>query len=365
MSTFVELHLIQNFAPSCLNRDDTGAPKDAMFGGFRRSRISSQCIKRSIRTTFSNAGLLEPSELGIRTRNLIAILEEKLAGQGVTEATAAIENALATVELRIKSRKDATGQTEYLLFLSNNAVDELSAVIAAHVDALKARKGSREIKNAIDACIGSSSAVDVALFGRMLADRKELNVDAAAQVAHAISTHRVDRESDFFTAVDDWTKEDEADAGMLGTVEFNSSCQYRYAVVDVDKLIENLGGDSVLAHRGLQAFLRASVLAIPTGRQNTFAAHNLPSFVGVAVHNSQPISLANAFEQPVKAGESSSGLAAASVARLQGHAKQLSTSFGLKLGLQVLDLTGAWDGQSHPDLDSLLAHVDAILCSER
>lgn len=363
MSTFVELHLIQNFAPSCLNRDDTGAPKDAMFGGFRRSRISSQCIKRSIRQAFADAGLLDPAELGVRTRNLIAILKDKLADQGVTEATAAIENALATVELKIKARQENTGQTEYLLFLGNRSIHELASVIAAHVDELRAGKGNREIKNAIDACIGLSSAVDVALFGRMLADRKDLNVDAAAQVAHAISTHRVDRESDFFTAVDDWPGEDKADAGMLGTVEFNSSCHYRYAVVHLDKLLENLGGDRVLAQRGLQAFLRASVLAIPTGRQNTFAAHNLPSFVGIAIHNGQPISLANAFEQPINHGEHSNGMTAASVVRLQEHLQRLSKGYGLNLGLQALDLTGSWSGDTHADLDTLLASVDALLGS--
>lgn len=368
MTTFVELHLIQNFAPSCLNRDDTGAPKDAMFGGFRRSRISSQCIKRAIRETFSDAGLLKPEELGIRTRNLVAILEQSLTEHGITDASAAIENALATVELKVKSRTDKTGHTEYLLFLSNNAINELAGVIAGHLDALKAGKGDREVKKAIDACIASASAVDVALFGRMLADRKELNVDAAAQVAHAISTHRVDRESDFFTAVDDWTKDkndEEADAGMLGTVEFNSSCQYRYAVVNLDKMLDNLGGDSLLAQRGLQAFLRASVLAIPTGRQNTFAAHNLPSFVGIALHNSQPISLANAFEKPVWAGEHKSGLAAASVARLQSHASQLSQAYGLDLGLQVLDLTGTWQGGQAKDLETLLSQVGAALQSGR
>ena len=148
---------------------------------------------------------------------------------------------------------------------------------------------------------------------------------------------------------------------MLGTVEFNSSCQYRYAVVNVDKLIENLGGDQVLALRGLQAFLRAAVVAIPTGRQNTFAAHNLPSFVGVAIHNAQPISLANAFEQPVWAGENKRGLAAASVARLHSHAGQLSQAFGLDLGLRVMDLTGAWEGEHVSDLDTLLDQVSATL----
>ena len=361
MTQFIELHLIQNFAPSCLNRDDTGAPKDAVFGGVRRSRISSQCLKRSTRQVFSSAGLLNQEELGIRTRNIIAILTDTLTDKGFQEPKAAIEHALATVELKVKAREENTGQTEYLLFLSNNGVIKLADVIANNFDVLRAGKGDREIKKAIDDCINSTTAVDVALFGRMLADRKELNVDAAAQVAHAISTHRVDRESDFFTAVDDWTQDDEADAGMLGTVEFNSSCQYRYAVVNLDQLTHNLAGDQVLAKRGLLAFLRASVLAIPTGRQNTFAAHNLPSFVGIAVHNSQPISLANAFEKPVWTGESKGGLTAASVARLQTQAGELSKAFGLELGLRVLDLTDTWKGDTASSLDDLLQQVAGVL----
>lgn len=362
MTRFIELHLIQNFAPSCLNRDDTGAPKDAMFGGYRRSRISSQCLKRAIRVTFSSADLLKPEELGMRTRNILSCLEEKLAAKGISEATTAIENALKILDLRLKEPKAKNKeespkhlQTEYLLFLSNNAIAELADVIAERLDDLRANKASRETKKAIEDCVSSASAVDVALFGRMLADRKELNVDAAAQVAHAISTHRVDRESDFFTAVDDWTKADEADAGMLGTVEFNSSCQYRYAVVNYDQLLHNLAGDEVLALRGLSAFLKAAVQAIPTGRQNTFAAHNLPSFIGVAVHEGQPVSLANAFEIPIKAGQQ--GLAAASVIELQRHAQRICDAFGLELGLDVLDLTGAWKGEGKTSLDDLLTSV--------
>lgn len=370
MTRFIELHLIQNFAPACLNRDDTGAPKDAMFGGYRRSRISSQCLKRAIRDTFSTAGLLKPEELGIRTRNLVSLLEENLSTKGIADSRAAVEQALAILELKLKAakKKEKEGdekkpQTEYLLFLSNNAISELADVIATHLEALSGGKSSRELKKAIEDCISSATAVDVALFGRMLADRKELNVDAAAQVAHAISTHRVDRESDFFTAVDDWTRDDEADAGMLGTVEFNSSCQYRYAVVNLDQLRRNLGGDSVLAKRGLLAFLQASVHAIPTGKQNTFAAHNLPSFVGITVRTGQPVSLANAFEVPVKAGDHQRGLAAASVAKLQEHCQKLSKAYGLDLDLAVMDLTDAWQGTRQDDLASLLSSVEDLLGS--
>ncbi|MFN9547119.1 MAG: type I-E CRISPR-associated protein Cas7/Cse4/CasC [Cyanobacteriota bacterium] len=370
MTRFIEIHLIQNFAPSCLNRDDTGAPKDAMFGGYRRSRISSQCLKRAIRQTFSSAGLLTTEELGIRTRNIVSLLEEKLSEKGITESRTAIEQALSILELKLKEPKkkgkdeaSKQPQTEYLLFLSNNAIAELADVIETHLNALTEGKSGRELKKAIEDCVSSASAVDVALFGRMLADRKELNVDAAAQVAHAISTHRVDRESDFFTAVDDWTRDDQADAGMLGTVEFNSSCQYRYAVVNLDQLQLNLGGDAVLAQRGLLAFLQASIHAIPTGKQNTFAAHNLPSFVGITVRSGQPVSLANAFEVPVKAGDHKRGLAAASVVKLQEHCQQLSKAYGLELNLSVMDLTDAWDGTRKEDLVGLLASIEDLVGS--
>jgi CRISPR system Cascade subunit CasC len=361
MSKFIEFHIIQNFAPSCLNRDDTGAPKDAMFGGYRRSRISSQCLKRASRLAFSSSGLLTDEELGLRTRNIVAILAEKLKKQGFEDPETAIEKALAITDLKVKARKEATSQTEYLLFLSKNAIEELSAVIATNFELLSSGKDNKDIKKAIDECLASKSAVDVALFGRMIADRKELRVDAAAQVAHALSTHRVDRESDFFTAVDDWKLDTEADAAMLGTVEFNSSCQYRYGSVNLDHLIDNLGGDQVLAHRGLFTFLRATVLAIPTGKQNTFAAHNLPSFIGFAVHNGQPISLANAFEKPVYAGENKDGLTAASVQKLQKHAEELSNAFGLDLGLKVMDLTGTWSGETYANLDALLGEVKVAL----
>lgn len=364
MTQFIEFHIIQNFAPSCLNRDDTGAPKDAMFGGVRRSRISSQCLKRASRLSFSTSSLLQEDELGTRTRNIVAILEQKLSEKGLENAHVAIEQALGIAKLKVKAREGSTAQTEYLLFLSRNAIIELADVIAGNYEVLAAGKDNREIVKAIDGCIGSASAVDVALFGRMLADRKELNVDAAAQVAHAVSTHRVDRESDFFTAVDDWTLDSEADAGMLGTVEFNASCQYRYGVVNYQQLIHNLNGDEQLATRGLLAFLRASVMAIPTGRQNTFAAHNLPSFVAVSIHGGQPISLANAFEQPVWAGEHKSGISAASVQRLQAHANSLADAFGLELNLHAMDLTGTWSGQTAKNLDDLLGVVANALDSQ-
>ncbi|WP_236619730.1 type I-E CRISPR-associated protein Cas7/Cse4/CasC, partial [Candidatus Synechococcus spongiarum] len=236
MSLFIEFHAIQNVPPSCLNRDDTGAPKDAMFGGTRRARVSSQCLKRAARKMFANSQLLSEDELGIRTRNIVKLISEKLSEQGETDSISAIETALKAVDLSVKSREDATPQTEYLLFLSQTGITQLADVIKANMAELtneKLKKDPKknlkgELKKKIGECISTSRAVDIALFGRMLADRKDFNVDAAAQVAHAISTNSITRESDFFTAVDDFTQVQEADAGMLGTVEFNSSCLYRY-----------------------------------------------------------------------------------------------------------------------------------------
>ena len=353
MSTFVEFHAIQNVPPSCLNRDDTGAPKDAMFGGTRRARISSQCLKRSQRRMFANSRLLTKEELGIRTRNIVALIAKQLSERGCRDTTDAIESALKMVDLKVKARKDSTSQTEYLLFLGHTGVAQLANLIEANVDELTSEKPKKSLKDGVEVCVSGSRAVDIALFGRMLANRKDFNVDAAAQVAHAISTHSVTRESDFFTAVDDFPQQ-EADAGMLGTVEFNSSCLYRYAAVNLDQLISNLGNDQELALKGVAAFLRAAAMAIPTGKQNTFAAHTLPEFVGIAVHNTQPISLANAFQKPVWHRGHENGLAAASVVRLQEEVNKLTEAYSLNLGLRVMDLTKVWEGETVASLDKLI-----------
>ena len=367
MSTFIDLHVIQSVAPSCLNRDDTGAPKDCVFGGHRRARVSSQCLKRAARLHFVSAGLLTSEELAIRTRNIVGLISERLSQMGYEDTTTAIATALAAVELSVKAKKAkeddvaaSAPQTEYLLFLANTVVDQLTQLIAGNLAELSTGKTSAALKKEITALLSSASAVDIALFGRMVADKKDLSIDAAAQVAHALSANKIDRESDFFTAVDDWTRADEADAGMLGSVEFNSSCLYRFATVNLDLLTSNLNGDRDLALKGLAAFLRSSVLAIPSGKQNTFAAHNLPAAVAIGVHTSQPISLANAIEKPVWHGEHTNGLAAATVARLQQHAATLSSSYGLELGLQVMDTTGAWDGDTISTLDGL---IDATLAA--
>lgn len=373
MSLFVEYHLIQNFAPSNLNRDDTGAPKDAMFGGYRRARVSSQCFKRAVRLLAADHQLLAPEARGVRTKKLLTLLEDRLRSASRPEPRPRIELALAAAGLKL----DDKGQTEYLLFLGQQEIDAFAALIDSHWDDLASpavtddkKKTKKEAKAAAPEevvkkakrLLDGGKAVDVALFGRMLADLPEANQHAACQVAHALSTHRVEREFDYFTAVDDQGGADETGAGMIGQVEFNSATFYRYAALDAAKLQANLQGDRELTFSGLAAFTEAFARAIPTGKQNTFAAHNPPSFIGVVLRHASPLNLANAFERPVVPRQDQP-LTAQSVAALARHEQQLGAVYGdARDTWAVLDLTGAWpQGQGHTvaRLSELTAWVQA------
>jgi len=342
----VELHMIQNFAPSCLNRDDVNAPKECQFGGVRRARISSQCIKRSIRTYWSERGLLAGNR-AVRTRRLIEEVARRLEAKGkdIDSSRGLVELALTTAGVGARQ-----GATEYLLFVSERAVSGLVEAIREHWDDLagalaevsgagegqtaRRKKGESaglpdQVRRAVAAIFDTFKAADIALFGRMVADAPERNVDAACQVAHAISTHRVSAEIDFYSAVDDLQPKEETGAGMLGTVEFNSACFYRYALVDMGQLCWNLEGDGDLAVDVLKAFVEGSVKAIPSGKQNSMAAHNPPSLVMAVVRpTGAPWSLANAFEDPVRPAHSGGGLVAQSIRRLDEYWGKLKRVYG-------------------------------------
>lgn len=362
MSLFLEFHLIQNFAPSNLNRDDTGAPKDALFGGQRRARVSSQCFKRAVRLAASEHELLPQANRGIRTKKLKALLLERLAGREAEDAGAKIEVALAAAGLKLKD----DGKTEYLLFLGEGEVAAFAALIEQHWDELpvggdkKSKKDAKaslpaEIVKKAKALLDGGKAVDVALFGRMLADLPAVNQDAACQVAHAISTHRVEREFDYFTAVDDKGDADETGAGMIGQVEFNSATFYRYAVLDLRKLLANLQGDLELALSAVEAFTRALALAIPSGKQNSFAAHNPPEFAGMCLRHATPLSLANAFEKPVTP-RADQALTEQSVERLAAYEGKLAAVYGAAQDRWLsLDLTGRWPADKGEAVASLTA----------
>lgn len=325
----VELHMLQNFAPSCLNRDDTNSPKECQFGGYRRSRISSQCAKRAIRETFRRDLLISPESLANRTKLLHDQVSKRLekAGKPEDDARKAAAEAINSIGLKLKG--GVKSKTEYLVFIGDKEVDAIAETVLAHwSDLLTSKTDEKKLKaigNKLLEKLDGGKAVDLALFGRMLADIPKKNIDAACQVAHAISTHKVGVEFDYYTAVDDLQPKEEAGAGMIGTVEFNSACYYRYANIDLDQLKNNLGGDVSLTHKAVEAFIRAAVSAIPTGRQTSFAAQNPPDFIMAVVRNSGTWSLANAFARPVREG---GDLVADSVAVLVAYWEKLKAAYG-------------------------------------
>ncbi|MEU7831272.1 MULTISPECIES: type I-E CRISPR-associated protein Cas7/Cse4/CasC [unclassified Nonomuraea] len=329
--TILEVHALQTVPPSCLNRDDTGTPKTAVYGGVLRARVSSQAWKRATRRGFHD--LLDPSELGVRTRRVAELLAErirKLDGS-ITQADAwalAAETIQTATGSKIeipKRRSDAARgeagpapapESKYLMFLSAHQLDGLAELAVKAHGAGKDYFKDKAIRDQAKRTANSRHSVDIALFGRMIADGADINVDAAAQVAHAISVHRVDNESDYYTAVDDYKEREDDDlgAGMIGTVEFNSATLYRYAAVDVDLLRRNLGAGlrtdepvTEPVRRAVEVFVQCFLTSLPTGKINTFGNHTLPDAVVVKVRDSRPINLVAAFEEPCRADEATGG----------------------------------------------------------
>jgi CRISPR system Cascade subunit CasC len=375
---FVELHIIQNFSPSNLNRDDTNNPKDCNFGGVRRARISSQCIKRAIRRepAFADTTGVDPSDRTrlMATGSLLPLLIE--AGKPEEEAQLV---AVGLAEVLTGGLDKEGKRTNVLFYLSK---DEASALAQAALDNWEAilnglcqEKPDTKplddlvkefVKQAKDRC----SAPDVAMFGRMLAIKPDLNIDAACQVSHAISTHRVSMEMDFYTAVDDLQPGGETGAGMMGMTGFNSATFYRYARIDWEQLVHNLQGNTALAQSTVEGFLRAAVRAIPTGKQNAFAAQNPPSFLLAVVRDDgMSWSLANAFEKPVYP-DRDYGLVGASILALDRYWGELEQAYGgagktaAALSLHN-DLPLEWlSGYSRGNLEEWLGTILAALPQE-
>ena len=254
---FIDIHVLQTVPPSCVNRDDTGSPKTAQYGGVTRARVSSQSWKHAMRQVFRMD--YEDSWTGDRTKAIVQKVAEKIL------------------------------EMNPLFFMSDAQAKGLAELILS---------GEKD-KKAYKAKLSSDPSVDMALFGRMVADDPSLNYDAAAQVAHAISTHAIHNEYDYFTAVDDCSPEDNAGAGHLGTNEFNAATLYRYATVNAVELKETLGKDVAEVVKG---FAEAFIISMPTGKQNSYANRTVPDMVYVTIRDDQPVNLAGAFEKPVTAG---------------------------------------------------------------
>lgn len=313
---YLDVHVLQTVPPSCVNRDDTGSPKTAIYGGTTRARVSSQAWKRAIRQMFREE-IFPPQILGARTKRVIGMVEEEiLALQPDANAKKLAQNVLEMAGVKFKKKTKDSGEdaeAEALFFMSAGQAKALARI------AVQDNIGKNEAKEALK----GTPSVDIALFGRMVASEPLLNCDAAAQVAHSISTHTVQNEFDYFTAVDDLAPEDTSGAGHLGTLEFNSSTMYRYATVNLLELASSLGmADTAKAARG---FVEAFIRSMPTGRQNSYANRTLPSMVYVTIRRDQPVNLCGAFERPVRAGEN--GYAAESEKRLVKHAKEVYSAY--------------------------------------
>jgi CRISPR system Cascade subunit CasC len=318
----IQIHLLQNYAPANLNRDDTGSPKDALFGGARRGRISSQCLKRSMRKSAAFAEAFADDELlAVRTKRLPRLIEEALKELDADSRTiqaivarvpeigrestkrAAPEEGEGEEEAEIaEDETTAELETKQLIFLGRDEIpplaEKLLALYQQYGDSKKWAKAKiPDITKALGGSIPRS--VDVAMFGRMTTSEAFEDVQAAVQVAHALSTNALAEEFDYYTAVDDISGE--SGAGMIGDVEYNCSTYYKYVNVHWEGLIKNLGGDVAVGRRAVLALLQAAATAQPTGKQNTFAAHCLPDVVLVEMREKNlPVNYANAFLKPAR-----------------------------------------------------------------
>jgi CRISPR system Cascade subunit CasC len=320
--TILDVHILQTVPPSNLNRDDTGSPKTAMYGGVRRARVSSQAWKRAVRLAFDDT--LDASLLGERTKRVgeavaarIRALDPGLEDQASTLAA----DVLKAAGLAKKDTKGGDAESAFLLFLSHRQQDNLAQLaIESH------REGRAIDAKRAKALANTDHSLDIAMFGRMVADAADINVDAAVQVAHALSVHAVDNEFDYYTAVDDRKHDNqETGAGMIGTIEFNSATLYRYAAVDVDALHRTLG-NTAATRQAIEAFLHAFATSMPTGKRNTFANGTRPDAVIVTLRDTQPVNLVGAFEEPIR--DTRHGRVAEAAERLAKYATDVDNAYG-------------------------------------
>lgn len=333
----IEIHMIQNHSPSNLNRDDLGAPKTCVFGGVTRARISSQCLKRSIRRSTEFQKAME-KDGGVRTRRLISILAEGAHGSSPAPDNLIefVAKAFEKGGVKKDPTKDDPHATNILMFVPKSTLGGMVEAVRQAWNGKQKAKPDDLCKKLAD-LLGEKTAVpDIALCGRMteldsegLFRQIDFHVEAALSVAHAISTHEVINEVDFFTAVDDLAKG--TGAAHVNEAMYASACFYKHFCIDWDQLVENLGKKVDLAKLTLKQFMYAAATSTPSGKQKSFAAFNPPEgiLVEVKTERSVPISYANAFADPVPL-KSQRGLIGESIARLGQHVREIGDGYGIK-----------------------------------
>lgn len=351
---FLQLHVLTAFGPSNLNRDDLGMPKTAVFGNVPRLRVSSQSLKRAWRTSDVFQSALA-GHLGIRTKKIGQLAMEEMLKAGLDEKDAfewskLIAQAFGKLKegeeadqtadggeepagkgKRGKGKKGESNEVETLVFLSH---EEREAIIALARTLAQSKQAPSSDQLAL--LRKGNATVDIALFGRMLtadksrraetSDRPQFSVEAAAQVAHAITVHRAVPEDDFFSAVDDLNKDEDTGSGHLGDLGFGSGVFYEYVCVDRDLLVKNLGGNTELAARALRALAEAVASVAPTGKQKSFASNARASFGLAELGDEAPRQLTAAFLKPVEASEVD--MMARAVERMRGLVKKFDEVYG-------------------------------------
>ena len=338
---FLDIHVIQAVPPSNINRDDTGSPKTAQYGGVTRARVSSQSWKKAIRDYFNTNGLY--ANVGIRSLDIIRYIADKIQEKDSSKTEDdAIKLASETLDKAGVKSKD--NRLKALFFIGSDQAEKLAE---AAIDGIADKKE-------LHAILKNNPAIDIALFGRMVADDPSLNEDASAQVAHAISTHAVQTEFDFFTATDDLAREDNAGAGMLGTIEYNSSSLYRYANVAAHELVKRLEDNKEATKNALMLFVESFVKSMPTGKVNTFANQTLPSAVVVTLRSDRPVNIVTAFEMPVK---TNGGYIENSVKQLEKGLKDAQTFVATPLSTLSIGLKE----NNQSDFNALLEQLGKVL----
>ena len=318
MSQFIQLHLLTSYAPANLNRDDLGRPKTARMGGFDRLRVSSQSLKRNWRVSdlFEEA---MAGHIGTRTKKLGVMAYDALLDAGVKEKQAkAWAGSIADVFGKVK--KDNPLEIEQLVHVSET---ELQAVM--NLVATLAEEQREPTDAELELMRAERMSVDIALFGRMLASEPAYNVEAACQVAHAISVHKVVVEEDFFTAVDDLNKSNgDTGSAHLGEANFAAALFYSYICINKSQLIENLGGNEALAEQAIKALTEAAVKVSPKGKQNSYASRAYASYVLAEKGTQQPRSLSVAYLSPIEGGDQAS----AAIQAIEKQARNFDAVYG-------------------------------------
>lgn len=326
MATFLQLHLLTSYPPSNLNRDDLGRPKTAIMGGTNRLRISSQSLKRAWRKSEIFGSHVPPAHIGTRTKEKGKEIFRALSDRGIEEDKAKEwARTIAGVFGKLKSKPSNKDphldlEIEQLAHFTPLEIESIDALVEKLVS-------TRQAPSVEDLGLlrKEHTAVDVALFGRMLAAAPAFNTEAAAQVAHAITVHTTAVEDDFFTAVDDLnTGEEDRGSAHMGEIEFGAGVFYVYVCVDCDSLVKNLSGHSDLAGQGIAGLVEAAAKVSPTGKQNSFASRAYASYILAERGEQQPRSLAVSFLKPVKGDD----FLAEAIWRLEQTRDKIDTAYG-------------------------------------